>query len=79
VVGISTLNAGSISGRVSLAGSVHAEADRTHLTLLAKAARLYRDPQLLHGLRAAQTGHEVVRLMRAADRNAFRANPEVER
>jgi PTS system nitrogen regulatory IIA component len=53
--------------------------DRTHLTLLAKAARLSRDPVLLAGLRAAPTGREIVRLVRAAERAVFAPDPEAER
>jgi PTS system nitrogen regulatory IIA component len=46
--------------------------DRTHLTLLAKAARLCRDPQLLRGLRAARSGREIARLIRESERAVFR-------
>jgi PTS system nitrogen regulatory IIA component len=49
--------------------------DRTHLVLLAKAARLCRDPRLLRGLRAARTGREVVRLVRASERSVFSPPP----
>jgi PTS system nitrogen regulatory IIA component len=53
--------------------------DRTHLTLLAKAARLCRDPQLLRGLREARTAREVVRLIRAQERTVFRFESDTER
>ena len=53
--------------------------DRTHLTLLAKAARLCRDPVLLAGLRAAPTGREIVRLIQASERAVFAPDPEAER
>ncbi len=53
--------------------------DRTHLVLLAKAARLCRDPRLLRGLRAARTGREVVRLVRASERSVFRPDPDAQR
>jgi PTS system nitrogen regulatory IIA component len=49
---------------------------RTHLTLLAKAARLCRDPGLVSGLRAAQTPLEVIDLIRASERAVFRRNSE---
>lgn len=50
--------------------------DRTHLNLLARVARLCRDPQLLKGLRTARTGREVVRLVRASERTVFRFESE---
>ena len=50
--------------------------DRAHLTLLAKTARLCRDPRLLRGLRRARTGREVVRLVRASEHALFRPHPE---
>lgn len=53
--------------------------DRTHLTLLAKAARLCRDSGLLRELRVARTGAEVVRLIRASELTVFRPDPEAER
>lgn len=53
--------------------------DRTHLMLLAKAARLCRDPRLLQGLRAARTGREVVRLVHASERALFRSDLEADR
>jgi PTS system nitrogen regulatory IIA component len=53
--------------------------DRTHLTLLAKAARLCRDPRLLGGLRAARTAREVVNLIRTAERAVFRPGRAAER
>jgi PTS system nitrogen regulatory IIA component len=53
--------------------------DRTHLRLLARAARLCRDPGLVRGLRAARTGREVVRLVRASERALFRPDPEADR
>jgi nitrogen PTS system EIIA component len=49
---------------------------RTHLTLLAKAARLCRDPGLVSGLRAARTPHEVIDLIRASERKVFRQSRE---
>jgi PTS system nitrogen regulatory IIA component len=52
--------------------------DRTHLTLLAKAARLCRDPQLLRDLRAARTGREVVRLVQASEHAVFRPDSDSE-
>lgn len=53
--------------------------DRTHLTLLAKVARLCRDPRLLEGLRAARTGSEVRGLIRASERTLFGPDPETKR
>ncbi|MFL5496782.1 MAG: PTS sugar transporter subunit IIA [Gemmatimonadales bacterium] len=53
--------------------------DRTHLTLLAKAARLCRDPRLLAGLRAAPSAREVVNLIRTSERTVFRPGRVVER
>ena len=53
--------------------------DRTQVTLLAKAARLCRDPRLVRGLRAGRTGREVVRLIRASEAVVFRPDPEAER
>jgi PTS system nitrogen regulatory IIA component len=53
--------------------------DRTHLTLLAKAARLCRDPRLLGGLRAARTAREVRTLIRTSERTVFRPGRVVER
>lgn len=52
--------------------------NRTHLVLLAKAARLCRDSRLLRGLRAARTGREVVRLVRASERSVFRPHPDAQ-
>ena len=49
---------------------------RTHLTLLAKAARLCRDPGLVTGLRSAHTPHEVIDLIRASERAVFRPDPK---
>ncbi len=51
---------------------------RTHLTLLAKAARLCRDPGLLSGLRGARTPAEAIELIRASERALFRAGPDAE-
>ena len=53
--------------------------DRTHLTLLAKAARLCRDPELLSGLRGAGSGREVRRLIEAAERAVFTLDSDAER
>jgi PTS system nitrogen regulatory IIA component len=53
--------------------------DGTHLTLLAKAARLCRDPRLLGGLRAARTAREVVTLIRASEQAVFHPRRVVER
>jgi PTS system nitrogen regulatory IIA component len=46
-----------------------------HLTLLAKAARICRDPELLAGLRAAPSAREVILRIRAAERAVFRPTP----
>lgn len=43
-----------------------------HLALLARAAHLCRDARLLAGLRAARSGREVIDLIRASERAAFR-------
>jgi PTS system nitrogen regulatory IIA component len=51
---------------------------QTHLTLLAKAARLCREPGLLNGLRAARTPGEVIDLIRATERALFRRASEAE-
>jgi PTS system nitrogen regulatory IIA component len=51
---------------------------RTHLTLLAKAARLCRDSGLLSGLRAARTPGEVIELIRAAEHRMLRRVAERE-
>lgn len=51
---------------------------QTHLTLLAKAARLCREPGLLSGLRAARTAGEVIALIRASERALFRRESEAE-
>jgi mannitol/fructose-specific phosphotransferase system IIA component (Ntr-type) len=44
---------------------------RTHLTLLAKAARLCREPGLVAGLRAADSPAEVIELIRLAEERVF--------
>jgi nitrogen PTS system EIIA component len=51
---------------------------QTHLTLLAKAARLCREPRLLSGLRAARTPGEVIDLLRSRERTLFRRQAEAE-
>ena len=49
-----------------------------HLTLLAKAARLCREPRLLSGLRAARTPGDVIDLVRACERALFPRQSEAE-
>jgi PTS system nitrogen regulatory IIA component len=51
---------------------------QTHLTLLARAARLCRESGLLSGLRAARTPGEVIDLIRASERALFRRESEAE-
>jgi PTS system nitrogen regulatory IIA component len=51
---------------------------RIHLTLLAKAARLCREPRLLDGLRAARTPADVLALIRASERALTRLGAEAE-
>jgi len=44
---------------------------RRHLLFLAKAERVCRHPGFLEGVRRAQSGRDVVRLVRAAERDLF--------
>ena len=75
----SPIDFGAIDGTLTdLLFLLLAPDDRTHLTLLAKAARLCRDTRLLRALRAARTGREVVRLIRASERTLFRPDLEAE-
>lgn len=68
---------GAIDGTLTdLLFLVLAPDDRTHLNLLARVARLCREAQLLKGLRAARTGREVVRFIRAAERTVFPPDPQ---
>ncbi len=50
----------------------------THLALLARAARLCREPGLLSGLRAARTPGDVIDLIRSRERAATRRGAEAE-
>jgi PTS system nitrogen regulatory IIA component len=76
----SPVDFGAIDGTpTDLLFLVLAPDDRTHLTLLAKVARLCRDPRLLEGLRAARAGREVRGLIRASERTLFGPDPETKR
>lgn len=50
---------------------VLAHTDRNHLLLLAKMARLCREPDFLAGLRSAQTGAQVLTLVQGTERRVF--------
>jgi excisionase family DNA binding protein len=45
--------------------------ERTHLLLLAKMARLFREPGFVPKLRGASTAAEIVRLIRESERDTF--------
>jgi PTS system nitrogen regulatory IIA component len=50
---------------------VLARGERTHLLLLAKMARLFREPGFVPKLRGASTAAEIVRLIRESERDTF--------
>jgi nitrogen PTS system EIIA component len=50
---------------------VLARGERTHLLLLAKMARLFREPGFVPRLRGASTAAEIVRLIREGERDTF--------
>jgi PTS system nitrogen regulatory IIA component len=73
---LSPVDFGAIDGSpTDLLLLVLAPNPRMHLTLLARAARICRDPGLLLGLRAARNGREVIRLIRASERRVLPPAP----
>jgi nitrogen PTS system EIIA component len=50
---------------------VLARSERTHLLLLAKMARLFREPEFVPELRGASTAAEIARLIRESERTTF--------
>jgi mannitol/fructose-specific phosphotransferase system IIA component (Ntr-type) len=54
---------------------VLARSERTQLLLLAKMARLFREPGFVPGLRGASTAADIVRLIRESERDTFGDEP----
>jgi mannitol/fructose-specific phosphotransferase system IIA component (Ntr-type) len=50
---------------------VLARSERTHLLLLAKMARLFREPEFVPELRGASTAAEIVQLIQESERATF--------